>query len=188
MLRALLITMLFCIPIVRAEPDQTHSAWDGSGAHMTNGTLSAFTAGGQSGGIGYATGSTLQNYAGFLAGTILYGDLDTDRDGLADEMDADNDGDGMIDRHELIAGTEVSNSNSLLRILAITAAGPAQQVEWQGGVVATQRLMRKRDLMDAGEPWLAIYTNLPPTDALTGTIDTTATNGPYFYRVHAERP
>ena len=188
MSRALLIALLFCIPVVRAEPEQTGSALDGSGAHMTNGTLVAFTAGGQSGGIGYGTGNDLQNYAGFLAGILLHGNLDTDQDGLADEMDADNDGDGMIDRHELVAGTEVSNSNSLLRILTITAAGLGQQVEWQGGVVATQRLMRKRDLMDAGESWLAIYTNLPPTDELTGTVDTTATNGPYFYRIHAERP
>jgi hypothetical protein len=176
---------------IGGEPIQTQATSDGSGRRMSDGLphgTIAVTAGGQPGGIGRSSGGGFENYAGFLAGIILFPDLDTDGDGTPDEADVDNDDDGMADVSEIIADTDPASTGSVLRIVDVSKTESGAQVSWQGGVRARQRLMRTRNLNGGSGPWRAVYTNLPPTPALNQVTDNTATNGQYFYRVHADRP
>jgi len=61
-------------------------------------------------------------------------------------------------------------------------------VWWQGGVWATQYLECRESLLDSKEPWLAIFTNPPPTTVTTNVLDMGATDEVLFYRIRAERP
>ncbi len=88
----------------RAQISQLPSVADGSGARSAGGDLVHVSAGAQPGGIGVARAGTTLNSAGFLGGAILRPDLDGDGDGLANEIDPDNDGDLLWDLDE-IAGS-----------------------------------------------------------------------------------
>ncbi|MGD9781247.1 MAG: thrombospondin type 3 repeat-containing protein [Kiritimatiellia bacterium] len=85
----------------RAQISQIPSVADGSGARSSGGDLEHVSAGAQPGGIGVARSGTMLNYAGFLGGAMLCPGLDRDGDGLADEIDPDNDGDVLWDLDEL---------------------------------------------------------------------------------------
>lgn len=106
---------------------------------------------GQPGLTWITSGGAVQHFGGFLAGTPLQGQLDTDQDGLADELDPDNDndllddsteifgqlwtpaavssnpnladtdGDGADDREESIAGTDPTNSGQFLSVRVVEA-------------------------------------------------------------------
>ena len=91
----------------RAQISQPSSVADGSGARSAGGDLIGVTAGAQPGGIGVSRAGTMLNSAGFLGGAILRPDLDGDGDGMADEIDPDNDGDLLWDLDE-IAGSAFS--------------------------------------------------------------------------------
>ena len=80
------------------------SVFDASGCWSGHGTCSNLGAAGQSGGIATCSGGGFVNQAGFLHTFWMRGDLDRDQDGLPDEADPDNDGDGLDDTVEL-AGT-----------------------------------------------------------------------------------
>ena len=81
---------------------------DGSGVLSTN-TVSIHSvnyrhvsAGSQPGGVSTSTNGTFANYAGFLqAVDIKRPNLDTDNDGVSDELSTDNDGDGLTDIVEI---------------------------------------------------------------------------------------
>lgn len=85
----------------RAQISQIPSVADGSGARSAGGDLEHVSAGAQPGGVGVARSGTTLNYAGFLGGAILRPDLDRDGDGMADEIDPDNDGDNLWDLDEI---------------------------------------------------------------------------------------
>lgn len=142
-----------------AQISQPSSVLDGAGALATGATFTNVSASGQPGGIAVSTGGSYVNYAGFLNTFSLKPGLDTDGDGLADEVDADNDndqladvaeiggdgfspatptlvnladtdGDGQLDGWEAVAGTDPTNSNALLELVAITNAPGGRAVAW----------------------------------------------------------
>ena len=84
-----------------AQLAQPCSVADGSGARSTGGDLISVTADAQPGGIAVSTAGAIMNYAGFLGCAILRPNLDTDGDGMADEIDPDNDNDWLWDTQEL---------------------------------------------------------------------------------------
>lgn len=90
-----------------AQIAQPSSVADGSGARSAGGDLIHVSAGAQPGGIGVSRSGTTLNSAGFLGGAILRPDRDGDGDGLPDEIDPDNDEDGLWDLDE-VAGTGFS--------------------------------------------------------------------------------
>lgn len=73
---------------------------DGSGDWATNASHSHLAAAGQPGGIQVLSGGNHMLYAGFLGTFSLQPALDTDGDGMEDELDADNDGDRLSDLTE----------------------------------------------------------------------------------------
>ena len=62
-----------------------------------------------------------------------------------------------------------------------------QRAEWQGGGQARQFLERSKNLGFAGDNWVRIYTNHPPTPLQTNLFDLLGTNRAFFYRVRAVR-
>lgn len=132
---------------------------DGSGARAAGGGYTHISAAGQPGGIATSSGGAFVNQAGFLNTFSLKPGLDTDADGLADELDQDNDndgltdaseiggdgfnpntatlvnvadtdGDGMLDGWEAVAGTDPTSTNALLKLIAISNTGPDRAVAW----------------------------------------------------------
>ena len=136
------------------------SVLDGSGTISSGGSYTNISAAGQPGGIAVSSGGSYVSQAGCLNTFNLKPSLDTDGDGLVDEVDMDNDndqltdatelngsgfapisptgvnvadtdGDGTSDGAEAVAGTNPTNANSLLEIVAITNAAGARFVSWQ---------------------------------------------------------
>ena len=126
------------------------SVLDGSGTRSSCGSFTNLSAAGQPGGIAGSEGGGYVNQSGFLNTFLLQPGLDTDRDGLADELDPDNDndgltdameisgsafnpatptlvnvadtdGDGQLDGWEAVAGTDPTDSNSLFEFVAISS-------------------------------------------------------------------
>lgn len=107
-----LILPLLLSQVSLAATEQTSSVLDGSGGRSSGGTLELVSAAGQPGGITVSSGGSLVNYAGFLNTFSLQPGLDTDGDGLANEVDADNDADGLEDLAEITGSAFGGNATT----------------------------------------------------------------------------
>jgi len=105
----MLVALLIGSAKVKAAPTYYHisSTMDGMGGVSTNTVLMGgvayrhIGAGAQAGGIHSSTGGGTNNRAGFLqAMEVRRPDLDHDTNGVPDELDWDNDGDGLADLSE----------------------------------------------------------------------------------------
>lgn len=101
---------------------------------------------------------------------------------------ADWDGDGMNNLPEYLAGTDPTNRASYLHLTGLTVTNGTLSVQWQGGTSVWQYLEYKGDLAATGTPWIAVFTNPPPTPANGGTDLATGTNAPRYYRLRTARP
>lgn len=185
---AVCLLLRFAAPLpCLGQMRQSKSVQDASGRTMTNATLWAVTAAGQSvTGRNRSADNRFAIVSGFLAAVLLQPWLDTDGDGLCDELDWDNDGDGVIDEHELIADTDPNDPSSVLVFLEIGPDTDGVRLEWQGGRQARQVLWR-RDAMTDGD-WTPLITNSPPTPVVTNFLDRTAAGSAAYYRLTADRP
>ena len=142
---------------------------DASGDYSSQGSKSNISASGQPGGISVSDNGQVVNYAGFLNTFSLQPTLDTDSDGLGDEVDSDNDnddlgdlaellgtgfspvtgtdpntadsdGDGLDDGNESISGTDPTDANAHLRILRITNTNGITRLTFRGRGGAVQGL------------------------------------------------
>lgn len=156
---AVTAVFLACGTNAGAQLEQTASVLDGVGRRTTGGTFTSVTAGAQPGGITVSSGGGRVNYAGFLNTFSLKPWLDTDQDGLENELDPDNDNDTLSDGAEIVgnafnpvtptdlndadsdhdgigdgeeaaAGTDPTDPGAYLRIVAIERAGSNLSVSW----------------------------------------------------------
>jgi hypothetical protein len=155
-----LIISALLIPLsARTATNQTSFVLDGAGGRASGGTLDLVSAVAQPGGIEVSSDGSLVNYAGFLNTFSLRPGLDTDGDGVEDELDTDNDndaledlveitgsgfapvtptdpniadsdGDGAGDGEEAIAETNPWDDTMYLRLTGITG-GEDVSVRWQ---------------------------------------------------------
>jgi hypothetical protein len=168
----------------------------GFGGRSTGGSYTHLGSGAQPGGIrtSYEGGSADYdgghiNRAGFLNMFVLFPDLDTDNNGLPDELDPDNDGDelwdhwevsgekftpatptdpnlldsdadGSSDYAELIAGTDPTDINAAFRFIAIEQDGLMGALSWPArGNHERIYVLSVRDGSYDGKPDIVIWSN-----------------------------
>lgn len=100
--------LLFARAAVGADYAMTDSTLDAGGGWVSNGATSCAFSWGPSQPTGAHQVGTHAERAGFLARWVMFAAADIDGDGLADELDNDDDGDGLDDRAEM-AGTVFPN-------------------------------------------------------------------------------
>lgn len=130
--------------------------------------------------------------------------LDSDGDGLPDGWEVryrlsplaaqgddgasgDPDNDGSNNRSEYVGDTDPTNAVSRLHITALRLAPAGLEIEWSGGLLATQYLETCNTLGAGSEGWASVFTNLPPTLPSFGLTNTAGTNEMLLYRIRAER-
>lgn len=191
-----ILFILLCAGVARvsAQP-YTNSSWvlDTSGIQSSAAPYSQTGACGQPGGIGMSTGGPFVNVSGFLNTSVFRPGSDTDGDGLPDEVDPDNDNDGLADDDELAgrafqpptatdvnnpdsdgdgfrdgaeaaAGTDPSSSASLLTITSIRKTTGGVVVGWLARDSRSYQVERAGALAGIG--------------FLTGSVATVTAQGP----------
>lgn len=211
------ILLLAAAPNVEAQFAHRSSVLDSSGALSNGGSFTNISASGQPGGIGTSAGGPFVNQAGFLSTFSLKPALDTDSDGLANELDQDNDNDGLADGSEItgasfsptsptlvhladtdddgvldgaeaVAGTDPNNPNALLKLVAISNAGPSRAVAWlaRGN---NQKIYIVRSSAALTGPFHAVvFSNTvaggsAPWFAVTSAVTHTSASNALFYAV-----
>ena len=211
------VSLCFSSMPALAQYTNRSSVLDSSGSGSSGGGYTHQGSGGQSGGIQETTGGSLVNQAGFLQTFTLKSGLDTDGDGLADELDRDNDndgladtaeiagssfspnvptlvnladtdGDGQLDGWEAAAGTDPSNLDSLLKLVAISNAPSGRGVAWMARG-NNQKTYVVRATTDPRQTYSAvIFSNTVPGGsapwfAVTNAITAPAAPDRQFYAV-----
>ena len=115
-----------------------------------------------------------------LYGLVTGGDYNS-----ADEGDTDSD--NFAAWQEYQADTVPTNGQSLLKVTGLESVPGGMKIGWKGGVAATQWLEAKYSLGNAGELWVAIFTNVPPTSTSTNYTHSGVPNAKRVYRVRAAR-
>ena len=177
-LRTALLVLAVGVSNVTAQTfTNSRTVLDGSGCWVSGGSDSNISAAGQPGGVLVSTNGNLVNLAGFLNAFVLRCGCDADCDGLPDELELDNDGDGLndvaeltgsafqptaptnpndpdsdhdgfTDAEEAAAGTDPTGSNALLRITSVQKTGGSVIVGWLARSNKTYRV--KNDVTLAG--------------------------------------
>ena len=111
---------------------------DGLGAAATAGASTMLAAGAQPAGVGIATApGGAQHWAGFLHVFQLNSGLDTDHDGLANEVDPDNDNDGLSDLSEASGSSFTPTTVSDVNATDTDGDGASDQEESTAGTDPT---------------------------------------------------
>jgi hypothetical protein len=130
------------------------------------------------------------------------GDPDADGDGMPDEWEVfyfqgtsnplgaagyDYDGDGLVNLSEYIAGTDPTNSASVLRLLTVDRVGGSLVFEWASVTGRVYSVYRSDDLL-FDWPVLPLTSSIPGD--MSGTSSYTDSSGttPAFYRIGVQNP
>lgn len=98
--------------------------------------------------------------------------------------ESDYDGDGFLDLHEYLAGTQPTNPASLLVATAVTnSPGAGTIIVWQS---ASNRAYAIERAADAAAAFAAIATNLPAVPPLNVYTDSVTTNASGVYRIRLQ--
>jgi len=190
------VCTLFFMVSAEAQYHNTSSVMNGFGGRSTGGTYAQVSAGAQPGGIGtsyeggpaHYSGGRI-NRAGFLNTFVMFPDRDTRGNGIPDELDPDNDGDGLWDHWEvsgekfspnsptnpnlvdsdnngisdfaeMIAGTNPNDPASAFQIVAIEPDGANKEVTWRArGNNERIYVVRTIDGSYNGTPNVVIWSN-----------------------------
>ncbi len=130
-------------------------------------------------------------YGGALRARVWNVAHDLDGDGLSDELDADNDNDGLSDHQELLAGTRPNDAKSQLRIAALTLTEDGRvALKWAGHSDWTYRV----HVIDGFAHTAKHALRLAPTERRDGPLKTSTyvfedahpNSDTRFYRVEIE--
>jgi hypothetical protein len=143
-------------------------------------------------------------------GTLLYSNsllasnLDADGDGMlngweqaygldalnAGDASADNDGDGLSNLQEFLAGTNPTNSVSSFRITSVVAEGNNLRVTWLVSTGKTYRVQQTADITTNFNDLATVSVLATPFITQTNYLDVgAATNAaPRFYKVKLVTP
>jgi hypothetical protein len=163
---------------------------DSAGGWSSGGTYSNLSVIAQSGGMVISASNSVVNYSGFLNTFVLNTELDTDNDGIADELDPDNDddgladidelagsafdpatvtdlnlsdtdGDGMSDLVEASSGTDPLDASVLLHFTSVESSGDDLVLGWQARSNWTYRIRASDSIIDDGD-----FTNIVVSSVL----------------------
>lgn len=159
--------LIWATPVVLLAPFSV-PAWtiessvtDASGGWCSNATFASVSSGGQLQPVGVSTGAAFTSYGGFMYAFVLHPTNDHDGDAIADEMDmdddndglpdhdeltgaafdpstitdpfaADSDGDGVSDADEARAGTNPKDAASRFEVVGVSLTGSTVYVSWRG--------------------------------------------------------
>lgn len=191
-----MLAVTFGTPATAQDYTNTSSVINGFGGRSTGGTYTHIGAGAQPGGIGVSYENGAANYAGgqinragFLSTFVMFPDRDTNNNGLPDELDPDNDGDGLWDHWEIsgekfspttptdpnladssgdgvsdynamVAGTDPTDPGATFEIVDIEAVGSDQEVTWRArGNDERIYVVRVIDDSYDGTPGAVIWSN-----------------------------
>jgi hypothetical protein len=128
-----------------------------------------------------------------IRGNASVGFVDNDADGMADDWETlysltdpagDEDGDGLTNLSEFIAGTSPRDSSSAFRIMKVERTGDNCAVTWNSVKGRTYKLYASSDPA-APMPWSLLNQYAGTGVALTGN-ENSAGAAPRFYRLTAE--
>lgn len=101
-------------------------------------------------------------------------------DGSADSVDTDLD--GMSNWQEWVAGTNPTNSSSLLQMLTLTNTGASCLISWQS-VSGKNYFLQRSTSWGTAQGFVTIQSNVVGQDGITTTVDTIpAGPGTFLYR------
>jgi Tol biopolymer transport system component len=119
---------------------------------------------------------------------------DSDGDGMADDWElayfgslgrdgtGDFDGDGHTDLQEFLAGTDPTNTGSILRVLTITSLNGSTTILWSATPGKSYRVQCKTNVNDPG--WTDLPGLVPATGSSASRVDDSGgLGGSKFYRV-----
>lgn len=202
--------------IATAQYAHVSTVHDGFGTRASGGPFTHWSSGAQPGGIRISSAGSTVNFAGYLQTFAMQSGKDTDGDGLPDEFDLDNDndgladvveltgagfapsshtdhnhpdtdGDGMPDGQEAVAGTNPTNLNALLKIVAISNAPTGRAVAWlaRGNNEKMYVVKARTNLISSAQ--VVIFSNTvaggtaPWYETTNAVADTTAVDAEFFH-------
>jgi glucose/arabinose dehydrogenase len=98
------------------------------------------------------------------------------------DPNADTDHDGMSNFAEFLADTDPNSTNSCLRINSVQVQSGGMFLNWSGGPNSFEYVQRSSSL-GGTNVWQDIFTNPPSLLSGSSYIDSSATNGTYYYRI-----
>lgn len=173
-----------------SAPSSLGTLNSGGGRQVSESLENRSAVGGQGGLHASASGRVL-SYAGALRARVWNPGHDLDGDGLPNELDADNDNDGLSDRQELITGTHPDDAQSLLRITALNLTEDGNiALQWTGHSDWTYRVHVINGIAEKTKQSI----RLAPTQRQDGPLNTSTyvyedahpENATRFYRVEIE--